>query len=792
MLKNHLKIACRNLAKRKFYSALNIFGLSLGVACSIFLYLFISFHLSFDTYHKKAATTYRLVNDILFDQTLHDKGASIGMYGALSDLSQVDEAAVMISKQTFTVAIVNLSGEVQRFNENRNVSIVSPEWFKLFDYHWLAGNADELEEPNTVALTQKQADKYFGKTDPLGKTILFENKQLVKVVGLISDKPGNTDLKADMYISLSSLKNLKPETPERFFTDWRYINSSTSVYLSLSDTNKKNEVESTLRNLTRVHLPDNWKFYSFKLQPLSDVHFDSAYGASIQKSLLVTLAIIGLLILSIACINYINITIAQQAKRSVEIGTRKVLGGTTGQLFTQFLSETFITTVLAILLAIGMVALLRPLANQYFFTEEPLSLVSYTSVAIFLMLLLIFLLLSAGLYPAFILSGINVFKALKNEAAGWKAGFLTKVLVIFQNSAAQILILCTLIMVLQVRFLKQTDTGFNRDAVVNIPISDTSQLNRNFLAKKLEAIPLVQSFSFCYKPPSAENFRGGSLRFENRDWEKWVSRSAVGDTSYLKTFGLKLIAGRNFTSANEFVINETMVSKLGLNTPEQAIGKFLIAGEFDNEKRPIVGVVKDFNTVSLLSPIEPTVIVSYPKNFSSISIKLTGGNLQGGIETIQKSFNEVYPDEIFDYQFLDDQIASLYKKEALQEKIIWITTLIAISISCLGLLGLISLITLQRTKEIGIRKVLGASVTSIVALLSSDFLKLILISIFLASPLAWWAMSKWLQSFAYRIEIEWWMFALAGSVAILIAVITISFQAVKTALANPIKSLRTE
>ncbi len=796
MLMNHFKIACRSLIKRKFYSALNIVGLAIGIACALFLYLFISFHLSFDGYHKKTATTYRLVNDILFEQTIPDPGASMGIYSALaSDISQVNEAAVMLRNYTFTVAINHPSKSTQRFKEDKNVSLVSPEWFKLFDYKWLAGNPNELKMPNTVALTQKLAVKYFGNINPVGKTILFENRQLVKVVGLISNKPGNTDLKADMYVSLSSLKNLKPDLSDKFFTDWGWINSSTSVYLSLTDVSKKDEVEASIRNMSRIHMPENWKYYRFRLQPLSDVHFNASYGGATQKSLLLTLTIIGLLILAIACINYINLSIAQQAKRSIEIGTRKVLGGTAKQLFMQFMTETVITTFLAMLLAIALVILLLPLANHSLFINEPLLLVSYEWVSIFLALLFLMLIIASGLYPSLVLSRINVFKALRNETTGFKAGFLRKVLIVFQSSVAQILIVSTLIMVLQVRFIKHTDRGFNRDAVILVPLPAASELKRSFFSKRLEEIPNVQSFSFCHKPPSSGNYGGGSVRFENRDWEKWPVNSRIGDTSYVKTFGLQLVTGRNIRelkTGREYLINETMVSRLGLKTAQEAIGKSLVDGELDDQKGAIVGVVKDFNTTSLTTPIGPVLITSYPGRFNMVSIKLKGGDVNNTLKHIKKSYEEVYPVDVFDYQFFDEQIANLYKKEALQEKLIWITTIIAIGISCLGLLGLISLVTLQRTKEIGIRKVLGASVSGIAGLLFSDFLKLVIAAMFVAFPLAWWAMGTWLQNFAHRIEMHWWMFALAGLSAVLIALVTVSFQAVKAALANPVKNLRTE
>jgi putative ABC transport system permease protein len=331
---------------------------------------------------------------------------------------------------------------------------------------------------------------------------------------------------------------------------------------------------------------------------------------------------------------------------------------------------------------------------------------------------------------------------------------------------------------------------------VLIPLPEASELKKDFLSKKLKALPQVQSFSFCFKAPSSENNRGGSVHFDNRsDWETWPARSAIGDTSYVNSFGLQIVAGRNIRGAedvNEFLINERMLSKLGLKSPEDALGKSLIAGELDNKKGIIVGVVKDFNTKSLLEPIEPVVITTSPSLYSTVGIKLSGRNFQSAINDIRKGWEEAYPKEVFDYQLFDEQIANLYRKEDLQQKLILLSASIAIAISCLGLLGLVSLITLQRTKEIGVRKVLGASANSIIKLLSSDFLKLIFIALVCAFPISWWAINKWMENFAYRIEIQWWMFASAGLLAVSIAILTISFQAARAAIANPVKSLRME
>jgi putative ABC transport system permease protein len=797
MIKYYFKTAWRNLIKRNFYSGLNILGLSLGITCSLFLYIFISYHFSFDRYHKNASTTYRVLNELYFGKTLHEKGASIAMFRELSSgLANVSDAAVILSNYTYTITVNDSSKAARRFKEDKNVALVSPGWFKMFDYKWIAGNPGQLNLPNTAVITQKQSEKYFGNSDPIGKIIVFENKQPVTIVGLLSDKPYNTDLKSDIFVSLSSLKNLSPGTFNGFFTDWGWMNSTTSLYITLNNKKNKSEAEAAINTIAKSNLGDNSKYYHFWLQPLADVHFNTDYGGDLQKSLLVTLMIIGVLILMIAAFNYINISIAQQSKRMTEIGTRKVLGGTTWQLFNQFMIETFIMVSLAIILSVVIGVLIFPAANQFLFSDDPVHLLSYKNIIIFLTILLLFLTFLSGIYPSFVLSRINIFKALKNNAGTWKAGLLRKTLVVVQNGVAYILVICAIVMILQVRFMQNTDMGFDRNSVVMIPLPDSSASHRELLKEKLKEMPQASVFTFCFKSPSSDNDNGGSVEFDNRpDWETWPARSAIGDTSYVKTFELKIIAGRNFLESKaspEYLVNETMVNKLGLKSPEQAIGKSLVVGQFGDRKGTIEGVVKDFNTKSLEVPIEPVVIANIPDQYSTMAVKLKRKDLQVTLQKIQQDWQETYSGEVFEDQFLDDQIARLYQKEDLQRKIISVAGLIAIIISCLGLLGLASLVTLQRTKEIGIRKVLGASARGIVELISKDFLQLVTIAIIFSTPLAWLVMNKWLQNFAYHISISWWIFILAAVLAILVALITISFQAVKAAVANPVESLRTE
>ena len=711
MLRNNFKIAWRSITKRKFYTALNITGLALGITCSLFIYLYSSYHLSFDTYHKEADLIYRLVYELHLDKTEYDKGSSFAMFNSLRrDFPQVSQAALSIAGQSYVVE-VNRDPDL-RFREEKNISFTTSDWFKLFTYQWLEGNPKLLEEPGTAVLTQKQARKYFGSTSPVNQELTIGGQQF-KVVALLADSPYNTDLKTDLYLSFASFKALNPDLKDDYFNDWAYQMRDHSAFVRLESPNQKDAVEKELRRLADIHIsPEAHKWYRFKLLPLREIHFDSHFGGAVQKSLLNTLAVIGILIIVIAAINYINLVIAQQTRRSVEIGTRRVLGSSVKQLFLQFMTESFITSLLAISLALLMVALLLPFANNYLFAEQPVQVLSYLRLSGFLAALLFLITLFTGIYPAIFLSRVNVLKALKNQAWNVSAGIGRKILVIFQNTVAQALIVCTLIIALQVHFLKNTDLGFNREFVITVPLGEVTESQKNSLGLALKNIPEVESFTFCDRTPSVPAVRGATVLFNNRpEWEKWPARFSIGDSAYVKTFGIKISAGRNLEAKKatpEFLINEKMASMLGAKTNADVIGKTLLAGDI---KGVIVGVVKDYNVRNISAPIEPTVILEESENLRhNLAIKLSGKDVQNALKRIQQDYQSVFPDQVFSYQFLDEQIARLYNKESLLQKLILIASVIAIIISSLGLLGLISLTTSQRIKEIGIRKVLGASI----------------------------------------------------------------------------------
>jgi len=444
-----------------------------------------------------------------------------------------------------------------------------------------------------------------------------------------------------------------------------------------------------------------------------------------------------------------------------------------------------------------MVALAMPVLNVWLQTQLGFGLFTDCRLITFIAIVLLVITVAAGSYPALILSRFKPVNALKNQAAGYPqmVGFTRKGLIVVQNVIAQVLIICTILITMQVNYLKTADLGFNKNDVLMVPLPNSEKSKTDYLRNQLLADPAIKSVSFCYRAPSSLTDKGGSIKYDTRDWEKFIGRTVIGDADYVKTFGIQLVSGRNVAesdSAREFLVNEVLMHQLGIKDPQEIIGRKFTAGDLSDEAGIIVGIVKDFHAKSLYHAIGPEYITTFRKQYQYAGIKISSGSFSTGIDRIKKEWQSVYPDHVFEYRFLDQQIADFYQKEELLNRLITSSALIAIFISCLGLLGLIALLTQQRTKEIGIRKVLGASVINITILLSVDFLKLVLLSIIISSPIAWLMISRYLNNFAYRIDIAWWVFGMTALLSLLIAFVTVSLQSVKAARINPVKSLRSD
>lgn len=799
MIKNYFKIAWRNLWKHKFYTLINVFGLWLGIACSIILFQFITYHLSFDAYHHNKKSLYKIVEQVHLEDssTLYERGAPMVLVRAIkAELPRIKDAAILVQKRSFTISVPQKDGAGKKlFYEKENVGLTDKHWFNMLDYKWLGGSPKTaFNDPDNAVITHKLAQKYFGTDDAVGRVISLDSKHNFKITGVLADNVDNTDFKCDMFLSLTAIKTLYPDVQKDFQESWSWEDSRNVIFLSLPPKLSPKTVEAAI---TKVQDKDAAKIFKYILQPINEVHFDGRYSGVIQKSLLTTLGIVGLLLIVIACVNFINMATAQSFKRAKEIGTRKVLGSTPSAIFIQFVAETSLIVLSAGLLAVVSVWLFLPVLNSWLQTTLTFNFVQDKALFVFIALSVAIITIAAGFYPALVLSRFKPVNALKSQGNGHSqsAGFSRRCLIVVQNVIAQVLIIGTIIITMQVRYLKTADLGFNKTGVIILPLPDFDKGKTDFLRNQLLANPGISAVSFCYRAPSSTADKGGSIKYDGREWEKFVGRTVMGDAGYAKTFGLCIIAGRNIAeadSAKEYLVNEQLMQKLGVKDPRQIIGRKFTAGDLSEIPGTIVGVVKDFHAKSLYKAIEPTYISTFRSAYQYAGIRIDMKNRAEALAQVQKIWQSVFPDNVFEYSFLDEQIAGFYQKEDLLNKLITSSAIIAIFISCLGLLGLISLLTIQRTKEIGIRKVLGASVANITGLLSVDFIKLVLIAIVVASPIAWLMMSKYLQDFAYRIAIQWWVFALAAVIAMLIAFVTVSYQSLKAAMANPVNSLRNE
>ncbi|WP_028298810.1 FtsX-like permease family protein [Olivibacter sitiensis] len=793
MLRNHIKIAWRNLCKNKVYTFIHLFGLAIAVTCCLVIYSYIQFHRSYDSFHPGAENIYHVVYDLHLEQTEHSNGTSYAIYNALkTDFPQVEGAAYAFVQQNLT-----LKHENQLFAVQKGINYSNASWFELFDIPWLQGEPRLLNEPGNIALTSTLAQRIFGDKNPMGQVLYTSESVPLKVVGLVDDSRKNSDLKAEAYVSLESIKTIMPSDDDYFFTFWGYLTSGNQVYIKVADRNAISPIEKSLNEHTKKYFGEEAaKLYDMKLLPLLDQHFDPRYGGTSSAKALWILGTIGLAILLIATLNYINLTTAHYTRRNKEIGTRKVLGSSKGQLIGLFLTESLLISAGSMVLAIVFTHVAIPLLNRFLLENEPIAISYNWQLLLAALLAWMGVSLLSGLYPSFVLARTNAIRALKNQIA-LGSTIKRKPLLVFQNALAIVLIISCIVVFAQIRYMQSTDMGFDRQNVVTIDLPSKAEQSKGLFKKLLDEEPEVLHYSYCFRAPTMHGQHGGTFQFDNReDFETWPARSTYADSAYLRTFGIPLLAGRNFREAAdvpEYHVNRKFVQMLGYTDYQDILGKSLLAGGMhDNKKGVIVGVVEDYNTQVLNKTIEPTVLGYAADMTKTLAIKVNGRHTMNILSKLENQWRDHFPNELFSYHFLDHNIEMLYQSEQRQGKLIAVSAAIAIFISSLGLFGLITLTALQRAKEIGIRKVLGASVSGIVSLLSKDFLKLVLIALLIASPLAWWAMNKWLEDFAYRINLQWWMFALAGLVAIMIALLTVGLQAIRAAVANPVDSLRDE
>ncbi|WP_229217186.1 ABC transporter permease [Dyadobacter luteus] len=804
MIRNYFKIAIRNFRNNKAYTLINVIGLTLGLACCVLVFFTVRYELSFDAHHKDIGQVYRLLR---YTKERGDKGLATGIPLPVLDALKNDFPALKNQIAcTYalkgTLVTVEQEGNKKKFDEDYYaIAFVGPEYFRLLNYEWIKGSPEaSLTNPGSVVLSEKQAERYFGKADPMGKTIRINNQKDFVVSGLIADPPATTNFPFTTLISFSSLKDYGAYTN---WDDWASSYGGGQMYVKLPQSMNQADFEKQLTGF-------NKKYYdakaaaetSFILQAVNDIHFDnrtSNYaGRTISKGMIWTMVLVGSFILIAACVNFVNLATAQAIRRSREVGVRKVLGSTRFQLLRQYFSETAFITVLSVLLALIASQLALPyVASVLNIPAQGVMFISDPVVLAFMFALVVITTILAGFYPAMVLSGFQPILALKGKVKTGGSGqaHLRRSLIVLQFTISQVVLIGTVIAYNQMQYFQTMDLGFEKDEIVNITIPESDFAKMESLKSRLASETGIRSMSQSqFTPMSQSNWQTG-FKYEN-DTEflnfEIVMRPA--DTAYVHTYGMEMAAGRMYLpsdSIREYVVNEAFVKAMGMKRPQEIIGKRMAIGGSDY-KFPIVGVIKNFNTYSLHREIIPCVMTTLKGNYSKMGIKLSAHSDKNLLSRIEKVWSSVYPDYLFKYTFYDETLNSYYSKEEKLFSLFRILAGIAVFIGCLGLYGVVAFMVESRTKEMGIRKAIGATAFNIFGLFSIDFVKLVVIALVIASPVAWYGMSQWLQDFTYRISISWWMFAVTGIVVIFIALITISFQSVKAALMNPVKALRSE
>ncbi|QDK83686.1 FtsX-like permease family protein [Spirosoma sp. KCTC 42546] len=815
MLSNYFKIAFRNLAQSKGYSALTIFGLALGLAVSLLSILYVADELSYDRYNERADRIYRINSDISFSlQAIKAASSPTPMGQTLKkDFPEVEEATRLgkYGSHMITSHVVKSNHIIIR---EKGVLYADSTVFNVFTLPMLAGNPKKaLTEPQSVVITESTAKKYFGTTDALNRVLVFDDNDVRKVTGVIEDIPAQSHFQADFLLPLHELNDAKVN---------KWGNHMFTTYVLLRPGTDPKSVEAKFEHILQIYVDPALRRYfntslaesrkagndfKYSLFPLTKIHLYSDRDGELSPNnnieYIYLFLAIALFILLIAVFNFINLTTARSAKRAREVGVRKVAGSSRTELVFQFLSESLLTTFFALLVGISMAYFLLPIVNTL--AAKSLSFKQVTKVSSILYLLagsgVVGIL--AGLYPALHLSSFKPITALKGKLWVMPERLnLRNYLVGFQFSLSVLLIIGTLLINQQMQYIQTKKLGFNKEQVVVVNTAQSTQQEVTTFKQEVLRSPAIKTGTVSGFLPVTSN-RGNDMWYPENETDQ---KQSVGmqewqvDPDYIATLGMQLLQGRNFTAGRvadkqAVIINESAAKRFGYQSP---IGK--IIHKTGGETLTIIGVVKDFHYESLRTAIEPVGLVldAIPLGghiepyLADVSFRLNTADVSSALATIEKTWKQLAPERPFTYSFLSEDFDAMYRAEQRTEQLFMAFAAIAILIACLGLFGLSAFAAEQRQKEIGVRKVLGASIPGIVTLLSKDFLKPVLIAIVIASPIAWWAIHTWLQNFAYKVDISWWVFALAGILSVGIALLTVSFQSIKAALMNPVRSLRSE
>ncbi len=821
MLKNYLKIAFRHLLKNCVTTVINVLGLALGISCLLIILAVVRYERSYDQFHSKADQIYRVVRVSQGDgATEYRAGISYPVPNALKeDMTIAKEVTATFHIGDMQVSIIDgTTDEVQRqFQEDDGITFADANFFRVFDFkdagfRWIAGNPETaLKEPFTAVLNQTLANKYFPEGNALGNTLKLDNLIDVKVTGIVSDLPANSDFPFKIIASYATLNT--EGLFKNSFSDWYSVNDDNQGYILLNEGIAVEEAEEQILKIHAARVDERLaQSRLYKLQPLRELHtdnrFDNYRSRTVSSETTWALLIIGVFIIGSASINFVNLSTAQSILRSKEVGIRKTMGSNRTQLTIQFLGETFIVTLTAGILALGAAELVTVYASDLLQMETTGMLLSNSFILISLVAIIIGVALLAGTYPALMMSQFNPVVALKNKIDGkaQRGIQLRRGLVTLQFVIAQIFIIGTIVVIKQMDYFRNAELGFDQEAVITARLPegrnpDLSTLET--LENQWKSNSTVKSVSFASTSPSgvgrSNSFWDIKRQGASEGSEGIVFERQSVDEQYLDLFQIPLVAGRNFLpsdTSQRIILNRKLSDRAGFSDPADALNETMLIGE---TAYTIIGVVENFHTQPLKGELDYVGLLMQPKDYNTANIKLNlastenaSNRLSETIQQLEASWNSTYPEYIFDYRFLDESIAAYYQEEARLTQLFKVLAVITIFIGCLGLYGLIAFMAVRRTKEVGIRKALGASVQHILILFSKEFIYLILIAFCIAGPIAFYVMQQWLQNFTYQIDLDSSVFILAISVSVLIAILTVSHQSINAALANPVDSLRNE
>lgn len=796
MFKLNLKIALRSLWKYKGYTLINVLGLSIGMASCILIFIFIRYQLSFDEGYKNEDRIFRVVTNWKYN-AFDDYSSGVPApfpSAARSEFAGLEKVGAIVKRS----AIVRVNDEAGKevFKNKEAIYYAEPDFFDIIDVKWQFGEKGiALKEPNTVALSETKAIQFFGSSEKaIGRSIASGNNKSLKVTGVFKDMPQNSSFPLRIVISYENYRNKNQ-------VNWDAVNSSSSCYVLLKAGLKLTDVEKALAAFNQRHYRENHvsgnQVNAF--QPLRDIHFSTRYDnfaeSTIGKREIYGLGIIGLFLLLTACINFINLSTAQAVNRSKEVGVRKVIGGERSQLMLQFLTETFALSFIALTVACALTELALPFMTNLLKGDISLSLFSHPVIFVFMGLLVLLVSFLAGFYPALIISGFNPVLAIKNKVSLDNNGLsLRKVLVVVQFSITIILIIGTLVIMRQMDYMRKKPLGFDTNAVamINIPGDSLARTKLSIFKERASQLPGVLGVSYCQTSPLSEDVNSTDFTFNNVKNHDFEVRTSRADPDFFKVFNLKLVAGKLFKqsdTANGCIVNETFLKKMHISNPDHALGKVLDAS---GNLVPVVGVVKDYNDKSLKEQISGIAIFQGKQEYYSAALKMDPKQLNSGMKEVQKLWNETFPNGVYEMSFVNEDINSYYEGERIMGTLFRAFAGIIIFISFIGLFGLISFVAAQRTREVAIRKILGATTYQLVNMLNNSFLQMVFVANLIAWPLAYLFVSKWLAGFAYRVDITVWPFVLAMCISMVITFVTVSLRSYRAATSNAVNALKYE